>query len=436
MRHLRVIIFILSSVLFGVPGLAQQNTGEPASPGSDTTIEQLKRLLTQQDQIILNLERRVEALERQGKTAPPPVEPAPNTQGLATHLVPTTAKTSSEILDAEERTARATLDQTLISNGSLLLPRWTVEVENSVTYYNATSTNLNINGFAILPVLVIGDIESTRVQRQILLANLTTRLGLPKDYQLEVRVPYGYEIQSNVTDTNVQTNNRTAGIGDIEVALYKQLYHQRKGWPDILTGFRWKSTTGKDPYAVGLTVPTLGNGFNGFQTSLTLAKTNDPAVFFGGVTYTYNLGDSKGIQTTNSDGSTSVTPGRVNPGNTIGFSLGTALALNSQASFLVGYQQNFTRSSQLNGVVIPGSYLNTALLQFGAAYMYTKGRTIDLTIGVGLTRDSPDFQFTTALPFRFSLKRPPRLATDASKQSQTTPPSSAASGGQAEVKQD
>jgi hypothetical protein len=435
MSWVRIATRIFCTVaLAGLPVAAQQN---PVSPGQpDNGVQQLQEALRQRDLIIEKLEKRVEALEQRARTAPaeaPTTPPTPNLPSFTTKLAPTPAapKTSTTLYDEEERVARATLDSTLISRGSLLLPKWTMEVQNSLTYYNASSNNISINGYAILPVLVVGDILSARIQREIVLGAATARLGIPKGFQVEARVPYGYESQRSVNADNTETSNHSYGLGDVEVDLYKQVAYQKKGRPDVLLGMRWKSTTGKDPFTVGSNIPTLGNGFHALMPSVTLAKAIDPAVFFGGFAYTKSLADTKNIQSIGPNGTTT-TIGYVQPGDNYTVNVGAVMALNSQVSVSAGYQQGFTRSSRLGGAIIPGSFLNTAVLQLGGSYMYAKGRTLDLTLGVGLTRDSPDFQFTVAMPIRFSLKRTPNLA------SSIKPPREKADGGegsQSEVKQ-
>ena len=72
----------------------------------------------------------------------------------------------------------------------------------------------------------------------------------------------------------------------------------------------------------------------------------------------------------------------------------------------VGWDQRFTRSTQLNGAPIPASYLVEGTLRLGTSYVYAPGRTIDLSFGVGLTPDTPNLQFSVGLPFRLSLWGP------------------------------
>lgn len=434
MLSIRVSVSMIAVfTLLGSAVQAQETPRDSFPQTTDITIQRLQRGIAERDRLIMDLERRVEALEKRAATAPAlatrTAEPAPGATKFTENLV--APKASTDLYDEEERKARATLDSMLISRSSLLLRPWTMEIHHSVTYYSSSADQVSVNGYTVANALVVGDIFSARVRRDIVLGDMTTRLGLPKSFQVEARVPYGYEKFRNINADNTETSSNSYGIGDVEAALYKQLHHQTKNSPDVLVGFRWKSTTGEDPFEVGVNVPTLGNGFNSFQSSLTLAKKSDPVVFLGGISYTRSLAADKQVIQYNPDGSTTTTPGLIAPGDIFGFNAGTVLALNSQASFLVSYTQNVTRSASLNGTHIPGSFLNAGLLQLGGSYMYGRGRTLDLTLGIGLSKDSPDFQLTLGTPFRFSLKPKPSSATTVKNDSgsvQTSPTNPATEG--------
>ena len=77
----------------------------------------------------------------------------------------------------------------------------------------------------------------------------------------------------------------------------------------------------------------------------------------------------------------------------------------------VGWDQRFTRSTQLNGVDIPASYLVEGTLRLGTSYVYAPGKIVDLSFGVGLTPDTPNLQFSVGVPFRTTLwgPRPKKL---------------------------
>jgi hypothetical protein len=328
---------------------------------------------------------------------------------------PAAAKASAQLYDEEERMARTALDRALIQRGGILLPKWTMEVEHGTTYYNSSSDRISIDGFAILPVLVVGDILSQKVRRDIALGTVTSRIGLPKDFQFEVRLPYGYESERRVWADNRQESSHSLGIGDLEVAAIKQIRSESARWPGLLTTVRWKSTTGSDPYHVGGTAPTLGNGFHGIQGTVTAIKSSDPAILFGGFSYTANLSGDKGISGLDPQHPERIILGHVDPGDAMGFNLGAVLSINPETSLNAAWQQTFTRSASLNHIRVPGSFLSEGMLRLGSTYMYMPGRVVDVGLGIGMTRDSPDFQFSISFPFRFSLKRSRPSLASASK---------------------
>jgi len=290
--------------------------------------------------------------------------------------------------------------------GGLLLPQGTLEVENSTSYFNSTSDRININGFAILPVLVVGDISSQRIRKNLLLPTFTTRLGLPGRFQFESYIPYGYENFSTVDANNAQTSQSTFGLGDIAFGVSRQLVYEHTKWPDLLANVRFKTTTGVDSFNLNSSQTALGTGFYAVQGNLTAAKANDPVVFFGNLAYTANLNGTHSVQSTDSNGQPVTIAGHFQPGDAIGFQLGSILALNPETSMTIGWDQRFTRATSLNGIQIPASNLVEGSLRLGMSYLYAPGRTVDLSFGVGLTPDTPNLQFSVGLPFRKSLWKP------------------------------
>lgn len=98
--------------------------------------------------------------------------------------------------------------------------------------------------------------------------------------------------------------------------------------------------------------------------------------------------------------------GYLRPGEAFGFQLGSILALNTETSVTLGWDQRFTRETKLNGIPLPASYLVEGSLRIGTSYMYAPGRTMDLSFGVGLTPDTPNLQFSVGFPFRRTLWKP------------------------------
>jgi hypothetical protein len=396
-------------------------TGAARPQAKDAIDVKLQDALRERDAIIRNLLERVNELEWRvngGFTSAAKLDERPVITGgansrIINSLTSTNTVVSTSTYDATERQATEALDQALIVRGGLLLPSGTLEIDNTTSYYSASSDHVTINGFALLPVLVVGDIASQRVREDYLLPSLTTRLGLPHKLQMDFVVPYGYELIRTVDATNVQTSSSSFGLGDISAGISRQLTTEHGHLPDMLANVRFKSTTGKDSFNLTSTEVALGTGFNAIQGNLTLAKSNDPVVFFGNLSYTGNLPADHTISANDPTNPDAKTIGHFKPGDSTGFQIGSILALNPETSLTIGWDQRFTRSTQLNGVDVPASYLVEGTLRLGTSYVYAPGRTLDLSFGVGLTPDTPNLQFSVGLPFRRALwgEKPKKLTT-------------------------
>jgi hypothetical protein len=165
--------------------------------------------------------------------------------------------------------------------------RWVVfdlsrlEIDNTTSYFSASSDHVTVDGFALLPVLVVGDITSQRVREDFLLPTFTARLGLPHKFQMDFRVPYGYELIRSVDANNDETSSSSFGLGDISASVSRQITTEDGRMPDMLANVLFKSTTGKDAFNLTSSEVALGTGFKALQGNLTLAKSSDPVVFFG-----------------------------------------------------------------------------------------------------------------------------------------------------------
>jgi hypothetical protein len=368
----------------------------------------LQEALRERDAIIRNLLERVSELEWRlngGFTSPAKVDEKPVlTAASSSRVINSVVSTST--YDSTERQATEALDQALIVRGGLLLPSGTLEIDNTTSYLSASADHVTVDGFALLPVLVVGDITSERVREDYLLPAFTARLGLPHKFQGDFTIPYGYELIRTVDAENVQTSSSSFGLGDISFGLSRQFVTEHGKWPDMLANVRFKTTTGKDPYNLASSQVALGTGFPGLQGNLTMAKSSDPVVFFGNLNYTANLPANHTVPANDPTNPQATMVGHFNPGSSVGFQIGSILALNPETSMTVSWDQRFTRSTQLNGVDIPASYLVEGTLRLGTSYLYAPGRTIDLSFGVGLTPDTPNLQFSVGLPFRMGLWGP------------------------------
>jgi hypothetical protein len=408
--------------LVGTHGLFSQAISTPAKTPAQGLIVPTARMdpvdvkiqdaLRERDAIIRNLLERVQELENRLNAGNVDVAHAGGSAKAAAVPVAAVKRVDAVVVnnssyDEEERRATESLDQALLVRGGLLLPNGTLEVDNTASYFSLSSDHLTVDGFALLPVLVVGDITSQRLRRDILIHSLTTRLGLPKQFQMDFTVPYGYVLNRTVDANNNETSASQFGIGDMQAGISRQLAIEHGGVPDLLANIRYKSVTGTNSYDLQSAETSLGTGFQSMQANLTAAKSSDPVVFFGNLSYTKSLPAHHTIPVSDPTNPTvTSTLGYLRPGDAFGFQLGSVLALNTETSVTLGWDQRFTQETKLNGIHLPASYLVEGSLRIGTSYMYAPGRMVDLSFGVGLTPDTPNLQFSVGFPFRKSLWRP------------------------------
>ena len=385
-------------------GQTPPGTDAATKDRNEAKFQQLQQELRARDAIIRNLLERVSELEKKLDSSSATGGDAHSVNAILPNNSAAVPQPDVEGYNEEDRRARAVLDRALIQRGGLLLPSGTLELETSASYYDASSDAISIEGFSILPVLVVGDIVSDRVRRQVALSNLTARLGLPWNFQLDVRVPYGYEQVRTVTADNKETSQRSIGLGDVQIGLNRQIAREHGKIPDLLANVTFKTKTGKDPFGLGNNEIALGTGFYSAQGRITAVKSSDPMVLFGSLSYAYNVPAGKMIP--DPQDATRQILAHFEPGDTSGFQLGGVLAVNPETSLSVAWDQSFTRGLTVQDVRIPGSYLVGGTLRLGGSYIYSPGKIIDLSLGIGLTRDVPNLQFTIGVPLRFALWKP------------------------------
>jgi len=312
----------------------------------------------------------------------------------------------------------------LFEQPGVLTPRGSLIVEPSMQFGYASSNRVVLVGYTIIPALLIGLVDVREVKRNTTTGALTLRYGLTRRAELELKVPYVYRSDSTVsreifTGTGVDRVFETSGkgIGDAELALRYQLNQGGNDSPYYVAGLRVKSRTGTDPFSVvtdcasrcvgpnatgtglPLDLPT-GSGFYAVQPSLTWLYASDPAILFSGISYLYNVrrqyvsrqvlaGEREPL-------------GTVAPGGVFGFNFGLGLALNDKALISFGYDHSSIGRTRQNGLAVPGSVrtqLGTLLM--GLSYRLSATRSINVAIGAGLTRDTPDVQLSFRMPMMF-----------------------------------
>ena len=320
-----------------------------------------------------------------------------------------------------ERDKRPPQVAPLFEQPGVLTPRGKVIIEPGFQFGYSSSNRVALVGYTVIPALLIGLVDVREVKRNTSTASLSVRTGITNRLEAELRAPYVYRSDSTVsreifTGTSVERVFDTSGrgAGDAELAARYQI---NNGGPDqayYVGGLRFKSRTGRDPFEVvtdctrrcigdnatgtglPLELPT-GSGFYSLQPSLTWLFPSDPAVFFGSVSYLHNFKRSK-VSRTVLNGEQEFL-GEVKPGDILGFNFGMGLALNDKASLSLGYDHSSIARTHQGGAPVPGSVrtqLGTLLV--GYSYRLSDKRTLNVSLGAGLTRDTPDVSLSIRIP--------------------------------------
>jgi len=293
---------------------------------------------------------------------------------------------------------------------SVLTPRGKLVLEPSLDYSYSSSDRVALVGFTIIPAITIGLIDIRRVSRNFVSPVVTARYGLTSRSELEVKVPYVFRSESTTTRPLAGTGNDEVfnadgnGIGDIELSGRYQLNQGGPTKPFFIGSLRFKTTTGKGPFDLefdrrsGLPIElATGTGFYALQPGITALLPSDPAVFFGTLTYTWNMKES--VNRLDAEGNFI---GDVDPGDGVGFSFGMGLAINERASFSLGYQHDIFFKDRVDGQIpLLAQNISLGRLLVGFSYQLSKRTNFNLSLGVGVTDESPDVTVTLRLPMTF-----------------------------------
>ena len=310
----------------------------------------------------------------------------------------------------EQQQVKPPLESTAIFEQSgVLTPRNTFVIEPSLQYAHSSTYRVALVGYTVIPSINVGYIDIRNVERNTFVAALSFRYGITNYLEVETKIPYVYRTDSTSTQPTDQKNPPNVfeadgdGLGDIEFGLRYQVNRPKAGSPYYIFGLRAKSNTGKDPFEVptdpnttsvsgGIGLQTelpTGSGFWAVQPSLSAVYPSDPVVFFGSVSYLWNIDRSTPI-------------GRIDPGDIIGFNFGMGLGLNEKASFSIGYDHSTVGKVKKNGEVLAGSMVSqVGSLIIGYAYKYSETTNINVSIAAGLTEAAPNVQLTLRVPMSF-----------------------------------
>lgn len=413
------------AVFAAMPGLAVAAEADPDAPemirmqqqisAQNRQIDGLKADLARQEAALADLRRALGIGEIRGRGT----EAASGETSTPVMVAQQAAPQQQPVGQAPdpERTAREREMATVgFEQPGVLTPPGKWVVEPSLQYAYSSSNRIALVGYTVIPAILIGLIDVREVKRNTFTAALTVRRGITNRFEMEAKIPWVYRSDTSVSreiaegtsvDSVFDADGR--GLGDVEISGRYQLNDGGGDSPYYIASLRFKSRTGKDPFEVetNRTLPggrgtglqtelPTGSGFYSITPGLTVLIPSDPAVFFGGVSYQHSFKRSNVKAKTDGE---DILIGDVAPGGVIGFNFGMGLALNDRSSFSVGYDHQSVGKVKINGSTADGSVrvqLGTLLL--GYSHRLNSGNLVNLSLGVGVTRDTPDLQLTLRMP--------------------------------------
>jgi hypothetical protein len=379
-------------------------------------LEEQSQKLTQQQQLLESELKKLEQSRQSLEETRRSIEAMQLQLGMPVNINPLQVSQAEQSMyrgrgpdTAAERVDNVLEAVNLFTEPSIMTPKGTFIFDPYLQYAYDSSDRLSVIGFSVLNAVLIGEIDVSHVNRTNLIVNLGGRYGVTDRFEIEARVPYIYRTDDTLarpiaTATQDQLyNSNGSGLGDVELAARYQLNAPRDDGAFYIAGLRFKSRTGKDIYSVGYdpltNLPTelaTGSGFYSLQPSLSGVLPSDPVVFFGGVNYTWNIkrdiNKMVGTQPI----------GEVDPGDSVGLNFGMGLSLNERSSFSLSYEHTWIGKSTFAGLSTTNALdVQLGTLQTTFAYRLNKSTNLNLTIGAGLTADTPDTTMTLRIPIKF-----------------------------------
>jgi len=303
------------------------------------------------------------------------------------------------------------LDPFLVRRGGVLLTPGVVAFEPQVEWSTTSRNRFAFQGVEIADAVLLGDIEASDVRREVMMSALGIRMGWTEYLELEAQIPVVRRSDSLTTrvvsadHADLTTRERDgAGLGDVSLALHYQMNEARDNGAIGIANLRVTAPTGKSPFRVkrddlGFERElATGSGSWSIEPSMTVIVPTDPAVVYTNLSYAFDL-STEADEIVNT-GSGAVRIGRVNPGDSVGLTLGMALALNDWTSLTLAYAHDYQLATrtEIDGHTFRSDPLHIGVLELGVNHRTLRGMNLDLTLGFGVTEDAPDVRVNLRSP--------------------------------------
>lgn len=309
-------------------------------------------------------------------------------------MTPSEASASSALKQtASDKTAAKNLDETFTaSERKYSLSKqgsYSMVYDFGYSYYSNTILDLALDSNS-------STITRLRVEnnaQHALTNTFTFQYGLFNNLTLTTSLPF-------VTKINPPTATTTTGLGDLGLgARWEPFPIGETPLPITLFG-SLNLPTGDSPYDINpATDLSTGSGYYSAGGGISTRKYIDPIVLFATLSANYGM-EVTGLNQANGSRILS----SFTPGYTTGLGFGFAYSLNYDVSLTMSYQQSFTFGGEYrftNGDVSRPTNSSAASLNSSLGIRVSPKTIVNVSLGFGLTPDSPNVVLGLSLPLDF-----------------------------------
>lgn len=229
-------------------------------------------------------------------------------------------------------------------------------------------------------------------------ASLSFDYGIKNNITFNTRVPVQYKYDT-------RRSNEEPVLGDVSFGLRWQPFPVRPGGINTTFYSTLSTATGDSPYEINPNKDLSGGkGYYSLGAGASFSKVIDPVVLFASTGYTYafkatGLNQSRGQDVLK----------RVEAGDSLNFSMGLAYSLSYEVSVSASYQQSYNFASEFHfegGRMGKSPDSTSSIVNTSLGLRTPSNRIVNVSMGFGLTEDSPDVMLGVSMPIDISGLKP------------------------------
>ncbi|WP_295997083.1 transporter [Rugamonas sp.] len=219
--------------------------------------------------------------------------------------------------------------------------------------------------------------------------------GLLNNLTGNVTLPVLSRYSESTVDSGVSNT-----IGDISLGARWQPFEARRDSANVTFTSNLRLPSGRSPFKViAGSGQATGSGVTAVSAGVNANRIVDPVALFGSISGTISAPATNLYQ---ANGTRTLT--RVQPGGSVAFGMGFAYALSYDISTTVSFQEAISAGSKLrflDGLQAKTTTQTSGILNMGLGYRISPKTTVNVSVGIGLTSDSPNLSLDVNLPLAF-----------------------------------